>query len=305
MPCYSPLQAFYRVSESGKKKIDFSSLQTDTAGRLFRAGHKQLSDRVVQIPCGKCIGCRLEKSRQWAVRCMHEASLYEDNCFITLTYSDEHLPFDGSLDKRHLQLFMKRLRRAVPRKIRYFACGEYGDQLQRPHYHICLFNYDFPDKQCFKINNGNKLYESRFLESIWGNGFCILGSLTFDSAAYVARYCMKKIDGVLAEEHYGGRRPEFACMSLKPGIGFGWYEKYRDDCWPSDYLIVNGHRVKVPRYYENKLKEEDPVLLESLKERRRHEAASDKDSSFYRLKAREICTSSKFKRLVRKYEVGV
>ena len=141
MPCYSPLIAWRakHINPSGKTSLVFN--QRDAAQ----------PDDPVQLPCGQCIGCRLEKSRQWAMRIAHESSLYDQNCFLTLTFSDEHLPQNLSVSKRDLQLFMKRLRKHfAPRKIRFFQCGEYGELNMRPHYHSILFNVDFPDKYLWR-----------------------------------------------------------------------------------------------------------------------------------------------------------
>lgn len=129
----------------------------------------------------------------WAVRIVHEAQMWPQNSFITLTYRPEDLPQGGSLNVEHYQLFMKKLRaRNTGHKIRFFHCGEYGEKLSRPHYHAILFNYDFPDKKVFSEKNGNTIYTSELLEDIWGKGFCTIGDVTFQSAAYVARYVMKK-----------------------------------------------------------------------------------------------------------------
>ena len=153
-------------------------------------------------PCGQCIGCRIDRSRQWAARCVHEAQLHTDNCFLTLTYADEHLPKHNSVSVKELQLFMRYLRRAIyPTKVRFFACGEYGDQFNRPHYHIALFGYDFPDKELFTKRRANNLYISETLNKIWGKGHCSIGELNYQSAAYIARYVVKKINGDRAFEH--------------------------------------------------------------------------------------------------------
>ena len=147
MPCYHPLTAYYgcQVNESGKRSLVFSL-------------DKAWVDVPLQVPCGRCIGCRLDRSLSWAVRCIHESSLYDENCFITLTFDNEHLPkaclkcrtVDGSLCVCQFQNFMKRFRQFVsPRVIRFFHCGEYGVKFSRPHHHACIFNYDFPDKKAF------------------------------------------------------------------------------------------------------------------------------------------------------------
>ena len=238
MPCFSALQAYKligRKSSTGKSIIEFSKPKFSPSIEL-------------ELPCGQCIGCRLERSRQWAMRCVHEASLHEDNCFITLTFDNEHLdkrenPF--SIDVRDFQLFMKRFRKRYNTKIRYFHCGEYGEQYGRPHYHACIFGFDFKDKKIYTYRNGIPLYTSDSLSELWPFGFSSLGAVTFDSAAYVARYIMKKLHGdhyheflkfvVLGRElnivdkNIGTvlltRLQEYVTMSRRPGIAKEWFDR--------------------------------------------------------------------------------
>ena len=236
MPCYSPLQAWRsrQTNPSGKR------------GMVFSPEKALAPDDPMDIACGQCIGCRLERSRQWAVRCVHEASLYEDNCFITLTFDDENLnkrenPL--SVDVSDFQKFMKRLRKKYGKGIRFFHCGEYGDLYGRPHYHACLFNHDFDDRRLYSVRDDVRLYTSESLQELWPFGFSSVGDVTFDSAAYVARYIMKKINGENAWHHYSEidfdtgeiinqRKPEYTTMSRRPGIGKGWYEKFKNDLYP-------------------------------------------------------------------------
>jgi hypothetical protein len=268
MPCYHPIQAYRsRVrTKNGKLGIVFSK-------------NEGYSDLPVTIPCGGCIGCRLERSRQWAVRCMHEASLYDDNCFITLTYDDDNLPVDGSLNKTHFQKFMKRLRKRSPGKtIRYYHCGEYGEENSRPHYHACLFNYDFPDKVQWKKG----LFVSEKLAEVWPYGFSTIGHVTFESAAYVARYVMKKVTGKAAEDHYesvnaySGEiykiQPEYTTMSRRPGIGKGWYDQFKEETYNSDSVIVNSREVKPPKYYDSLYELENTKKFEIIKKTRKQKA---------------------------------
>jgi len=172
MPCRDPLKG-YRSRErnpSGKRSIVFSA----------REG---FHDQPVNLPCGQCIFCRLERSRQWAIRCIHEAKLHEENCFITLTYSDQHLPSHGGLVLSHFQDFMKRLRfkfSHIP--IRFFHCGEYGERSSRPHYHALIFGLDFVDKYHYRTVNDQKYYRSPTLERLWDKGNSMIGDLTFESA---------------------------------------------------------------------------------------------------------------------------
>lgn len=226
----------------------------------------------LSLPCGRCIGCRMEKQRQWAVRLMHECEMHEDTCFLTLTYRDENLPEYLSLVKGHVQQFMKCLRERVrPRLLRFFLSGEYGDDDQRldkkrpinPHYHVILFGYSFPDKFYWTTLGEHKLYRSELLEDVWSHGFCSVGSVTFDSCSYVAKYTTKKLTGEKAKE-YGKRIPEFALMSRRPGIGATWFDKYRSDVYPSDEVIVKGHVTRPPRYYDIREKQTNPEGFESV-----------------------------------------
>ena len=286
MKCFRPLEAFKGpVGEEGKVEI------------LWKHG----PDRVRQdLPCGQCIGCRLKYSKFWAFRCMAEASCWEDNSFLTLTYDQEHLPADRSLHPEDVAGFIKRLRqsrvdklkrlhaenwRAFFSPIRYYGCGEYGDDKSRPHYHVLLFNCDFEDKVHWSTRNGNKIWLSESLRKLWPFGNHYIGSVTFESAAYVARYVTKKVNGELREKKdkdglgYYDRvcgetgevfhlRPESPFMSRRPGIGETWIRKYWSDVYPSDEVIVKGHALRPPRYFDKWLEKFDPFLLDELKEKR-------------------------------------
>lgn len=187
MTCYTPISAYRGRSvnpKTGKRPVVFNLTE----------GFKDLP---IKLPCGRCIGCRLERSRQWAIRCMHEASLHKHSVFVTLTYSDEELEKTENSQLRELrhedfQRFMKRLRKRFGSGIRYYMCGEYGEKFGRPHYHAAIFGLTFKDKKLFKNTRGNKLYTSQILTEIWGHGHASFGSVTFNSAAYIARYIIKK-----------------------------------------------------------------------------------------------------------------
>lgn len=259
MPCYHPIAGWYanRVNESGKRSVVFN----------LRDGFK---DQPVELPCGRCLGCRLERARQWAVRCMHEAKLYQENCFCTLTYDDEFLPADGGLRPRDFVLFMKRLRKAYSDKcIRFFHCGEYGETNLRPHHHVLLFNHDFADKRvCRKSGSGESLYSSKELEGLWRYGRCWIGSVSWNSANYVARYSMKKVVGAAAGDWYAGRKPEYLTMSRRPGIGMKWLEKYFAEVYSSDRVISNGHEAKPPRFYDEWYAKYFPVEFGAVQRKR-------------------------------------
>jgi len=267
MPCFHPINAWRSktVNASGKRGITFN--RSDA-----------LVDLELKIPCGQCVGCRLERSRQWAIRCVHEASLYQKNCFITLTFNNENLPKNSSLNVRHFQLFMKRLRKKYGAKIRFFHCGEYGENFGRPHYHACIFNFDFPDKELFRNVRDTKLYISQSLQELWPFGFSTIGDVTFESAAYVARYIMKKITGEKAESHYNPydpetgevftRKPEYITMSRRPGIASGWLEKYADDVIHHDFCVINDKKVRPPKYYDKIFEHKYPEDFQRNKKNR-------------------------------------
>lgn len=203
------------------------------------------------------------------MRLQHEATLHEAKSFLTLTYSDQWLPDDYSLDPKALQDFVKRLRyHAGNNKVRFFACGEYGDEGGRPHYHLIVFGEDFIDDRVpfRKTGTGHVTYISPKLQKLWPFGFSEIGNVTLESSGYVARYIMKKVTGEAAADHY--RRvhpltgelvtvsPEFITMSKKPGIGAGWFDSFHGDCFPSDFVVVQGRKYPVPRYYLKKLDDE-------------------------------------------------
>jgi len=239
------------------------------------------------------------------MRCAHEAKLYSDNCFLTLTYDDGNLPEHGSLVKDHLQKFMKRLRFRYGAGIRFFGCGEYGDKFGRPHYHICIFNFDFNDRKLFKEHNGQRYYTSESLSSLWPFGHCIIGDVTFESAAYVARYVTKKLTGALANGHYGPCLPEFTVMSRRPGIGTDFLEKYRKQIYSADFVVLRGMKMQPPKFYDGKFELTYPSDFKKVKARRKRRGFQNRsDNSVDRLHSKEVCAKARLSQLKRSYEDG-
>lgn len=237
------------------------------------------------LPCGQCIGCRLDRSRDWAARVMHESQLYENSLFVTLTYSEEALESlraersnTGSLWYPDFQRFMKRLRRSEG-PVRFFMCGEYGEQFLRPHFHACLFGCFFPDREYHKtLGSGYKIYTSKKLSALWPHGFATIGDVTFESAAYVARYAAKSelrghdgkrrrvvgVSGFVDEDtgEFIPALPEFTRMSLKPGIGAKWFSKYHAEVLVRDKVVLGGREGPVPRYYDKIVEAADAYAAE-------------------------------------------
>lgn len=299
MPCYSPLEAWRSSKqdpETGSRPLVFSVSQGDP-------------ELPVTVPCGRCIGCRLEYSRQWAVRIMNEAQLHDENCFVTLTYSEDCLPYPPSLKVREFQLFAKRLRKEIG-PFRYFHCGEYGDDNNRPHYYACIFGYSFPDRVLFSRKNGNNLFTSDTLDRCWSRGFASVGDLSFESAAYVARYVTKKVTGDQAAEAYEyvdsetgetfDLKPPYCSMSRRPGIGREWFDLYRSDVYPSDFLVMRGVKQKPPKAYDRFLREEDERASASVKRERIKRGKDHRaDQTSSRLKTREKVKMAQIQNLKR------
>lgn len=297
MSCYSPLTAFYsrEIGATGKRGITFDR-------------NASFSGVPLKLPCQQCVGCRLDRSLQWAVRCMHEKQLHDSSCFLTCTYEDEHLPEGNTLVVRDHQLFMKRLRKKMGQGVRFYMCGEYGEKNLRPHYHYLLFNKDFSDKKFYKMSKDgeSKMYTSALAEELWQKGLCVLGDVTLDSCAYVARYICDKITGEMAEAHYEAvttdgvvvsRVPEFTCQSRNPGIASAWYEKFgKHSHLAGDFAVLDGKRVRMPRFYDSRFELTDPEELAKLKKRRLANARRfRKNNTRDRLRVREVVTLKRLK----------
>lgn len=249
MSCTAP-ESYYQVDP----------LKNNGKGGFTKDVRKSDGGPLITVACGKCIDCRLASSREKALRCMHEAQTSAGpGIFVTLTYDDASLPDDWCLDYRHFQLFMHKLRKAVPGAGRFFMSAEYGDDNFRPHYHAILFNCNLPDKVFFKREAGLDYFISPLLARLWGRGFVLIGDLTIASAGYVARYNLKKITGPAAGAAYQfvvpatgevvDRPAPFSRSSNRPGIGYEWFQRYWSDCFPCDFLVWKGKKFPVPRYY--------------------------------------------------------
>jgi hypothetical protein len=231
---------------------------------------------------------------------MHEKRMHQNSAFLTLTYNDKNLPTGNTLVKSDLQNFMKRLRHVTGSGLRFFACGEYGEKTSRPHYHVLLLSHTLPDLSVLRRGPEYNLYTSKTLSDLWTVGNSVIGDVTFDSAAYVARYCVKKISGPPAEAHYAGRTPEFLLMSRRPGIGSTYVNKYRGEMLAHDNIIVNGVPTSLPRYYDNALANSDfdvpnigcETRLERLKLLRRRKLLRG-DNSSRRMLAKELTVRAK------------
>lgn len=356
MPCYHPLEYWinpFKKTVNGKNLLIFS-YNPKYCNSITPDGH---------VACGRCVGCRLAHSRELAARCMHEASEHINNCWLTLTMSDDYLyspernrnpelfPDDNpfSLQRgKHSEMtkFIKRLRNKYGKGIRYLYVGEYGETcfycnkserlclskgcgeflpwLGRPHYHMCLFGHGFDDKKYFKSINGCHHFNSDSLNDLWTDpqsgifmGHATISDLTVDSAAYTARYSLKKITGDLANEknldtglsHYQrltcdgevmNLTPEFVIMSNRSGIGAGWFERYYKEVMDNDSVMFKECRIKPPRYYDKKLENINPSRLEENKEIRVDKAENNPDNTLERLEVREYIAKQAIKKLSRK-----
>ena len=312
MACYHPLRAFDMglLTDKFKPKYKICSsstymVQRDTRSVVYSKKDLYVTD-YTPIPCGQCIGCRLDYSRMWADRCLLEAQQYEHNAFITLTYDDEHLPplkdvlnvETGEISKwpslvpDELTKFMKDLRRYYDyhfkhKDIRFYACGEYGGKSGRPHFHILVFNMPpLPDlKHWFTTDQHEKIYHSDILQNdIWKKGICSVGELTWNSAAYVARYVVKKQKGNtkglvdLCGNLVSGIEPEFTRMSRMPGIAWKYYDEHKHQFYETDEIVMSirgqVRSIKPPRYFDKlyDLENFDPFIMADIKKARAENA---------------------------------
>ncbi len=314
MPCYTPLQGYKDILSGG---LTFD---------------KSKSHSPLEVACGQCLGCRVDYATMWTIRIVHESCMHIDNhgnSWVTLTYRDEHqcndkqykngyfIPADKSLAPSHVSKFFRSLRKAnKDHKIRYFYCGEYGPETQRPHYHLCIFNHTFDDLQLFKDDEGLYTYTSPSLDKHWPYGFSTVSELNYRTAAYTAGYIFSKITGKKARDHYlrcdeHGQaywlKPEYTRMSTgnkNPpcGLGAQFYEKFQTDIFPADESPVPGKGIVqlVPRYYQNILKSTDPSTLELVKALRQEFQKSHADDfSPERLKDKYKCAQARQSRLKR------
>lgn len=275
MTCFRPINAWqYWDKVEGKTAITFKQPKEYCAG--------------IKLPCGKCIGCILDKANDWSTRCWCEAKEWNNNCFITLTYNDENLPKNRLLCKKDLQDFWKRLRyyengienwtnprtQKNEKPIRYFACGEYGSKNKRPHYHAIVFNWKPKDLKFYKENHaGDRLFISKKLTKIWGKGFVIVGNVTYKSACYVARYTTKKMFNVKKSDlKKGGIESEFILMSRNGGIGINYWNTNKRMIINNEGILIKiGERVKnrrIPKYFETLYQKQDEYHYEFYKEKK-------------------------------------
>jgi hypothetical protein len=253
--------------------------------------------------------------------------MHKENCFITLTFSPEALaarenPY--SIDLRDFQLFMKRLRKKFGNNIRFFHVGEYGEKNRRPHYHALLFGLNFDDKELLHKSGGISLYTSKTLQELWPYGFSTIGDVTFESAAYCARYCLKKINGDKKEEHYNyicpetGEiikiTPEYATMSRgnnypahdprhTRGLGYSWFKKYQKDVFPHDYVVIRDKlKLSPPNYYLDLLNEEERGEVKQKRIKNSGPLIDKYDENMDRLWVQEECKKRALEQLLRKLE---
>ena len=313
--CTKPLKGFkYGQTKNGKDSYIIASFDTDHIeisknGSIVKAKDHFISDtckipvfEYTEIPCGKCLDCRLRYAKLWSDRCMLEAQQYEKNCFVTLTYDDDHLPkieaanpITGEIQryptlvKKDLQDFMKRLRKAIPDvKIRYFASGEYGEKFLRPHYHLMIFNWspDFTDPlQVMPLSNKKEYYSSYLIEKEWTNGNNVVAPCTWETCNYVARYVVKKYPHEKNEIYETGIQKEFVTMSRKPGIGLEWLNSHYV-CYATflhQYLKTENGSIKVSpnRYFDTKMEDIDPEVMEEIKRIRKEFSKETKKAKYF------------------------
>ena len=259
MSCFYPRIAFQAgFNENGKKNVKFARLRVDWSIKEYKLHY---GNSIFLMPCGKCEGCKLEKARDWATRCVLESKYHDESCFLTLTYSDKDYPATLEEHKRNIDSFIDSLRN-VGLKIRYFGCSERGSHTKRLHFHVIIFGWCPDDLEVYsRGSHGDLLYTSKFLQKYWYKGFSIVGFMTFQSAGYVARYTTKKI----------GENDSFIFMSNRPGIGFQYLKDNAELIVKYDAVygdFGDSTSAPVPRYFNRFLSEWFPKEYEKLQARR-------------------------------------
>lgn len=309
MSCYKPLIRLYNPDNKEISGRVYSLARfSQLSGKQLKYEDLMYNPKVMLIPCGQCIGCRIRQREDWTTRIELEARDYpkEQVWFITLTYDDDHVPGmivkTGEImrkvqytwkpgEKRpesvqillyeDIQKFLKRLRKAYRGKLRYFVAGEYGEQTARPHYHMILYGWEPTDlENLYKIHH-NGYYNSKWLANLWGMGQIQIAQAVPETYRYVAGYVTKKmyeLDGKKANAYYElGQTKPFACMSLKPGIGDNYYQEHKAEIWQRGYIqCTNGKQAQIPRYYEKQMETENPERLWRIKQNRQKNAMEQK-----------------------------
>ena len=346
MPCYHPLIRIKNLNKptkalDGHIYYKASIEQPDDINlRLEELKASAITDYQV-IPCKKCIGCRLEYSREWANRGYLEAKLWKQNWFVTLTYDEENIKYNeeittsqgitytseewkGTLDTADLEKFLHNLRQYMSRKgiqkdgIRYMACGEYGEERERPHYHLILFNCNLPQESFYKprIINHETYWQNKIIEKCWKHGISNISEASWNNIAYCSRYITKKITGKQSEEYYAekGQIKEFFRTSRMPGIGKGYYDKYKDKIYKNDEIIIHNKTgtiaTKPPKYFDKLYEAENPKAMEKIKRKRQRQQLHNnrlKDTKTSKTRLQQLAVEESYKadetmKLRRSYE---
>lgn len=351
MPCYHPMIRYENLNKPIKAKDGHTyyqaSIYQTSIEDLPNALEKLKSNSIYKtqvIPCGKCIGCRLEYSREWANRGYLESKEWKQNWFCTITYDEEHLiipeefesengityinegDWKGTLVPKDLTQFIKNVRQIMKREynqnnIRFMAAGEYGEKGDRPHYHIIFFNLNLPVEDLFepRISNNNVYYRSKIIERAWKKGISNISEANWNTIAYTARYITKKINGTGSEESYAekGQLKEFFRVSRMPGIGEAYFRKHYKEIYEKDEIIIKNKEgtiaTKPPKYYDYLYEQIDPKGFEAIKQKRRHEQKQaekikNEKTSNFRLEQKlieERTHEEKHRKLVRTMEMGL
>lgn len=330
MTCYHPLECVlpFKTDIEGKRHLLFSKSQIyDMPGDIIK--YYSYFDKTpygikIKVPCGHCLGCMIDRSRMWALRCTDEAKMHEKNVFLTLTFNENYIHDNRSVSKTFLSQFMKRFRYYYGDGIRFLGVGEYGEKKLRPHYHLLLFNFDFDDKYEFKVDThrGVSYWRSPFLEKyVWCDvaskdslGFSIIGDVNFQTSAYVSRYCTKKIFNNKKHRlaYFKDKEPEFMNFSRNYGIGFEAFLEYHTEYLSRGYCdLVNGKKfikMPVPRYYINMAEKYFPKEFSEYKLKCydfliKNLFNENIDNTTERLLTREELKKMKVDKLVRSYEL--
>lgn len=276
--CTSPKKAWLpkKPDKDGKKPL------------LFKPpNHTKIFDyEIIETPCNHCIACEKLRALRTAVQLACELkTTLGDSLFLTLTYNDENLPSDFSVNKNHLQNFLKKLRHWRIKtdhigNFRYLSQNEYGGKFSRPHVHIAGFNLTIPDLRSVQSKGAYQAFDSEIINQLWGKGDVHIIRLCFENCLYIANHHIdEKVDNKgkvhetpiihpVTKRLIKTRKPEFSTRSSRPGIGKDFFKKYFSDIYPGDFMINKGQEMPVPKYFDALLKKHDLQLFEEIKKKR-------------------------------------
>lgn len=292
MPCTHPNASVQVPGKTRYGKPARKFLGSALSLFAFKPDLARTNPTLKLLPCQQCMSCRLDKSLDWALRLTYEQRSWSTSTFLTLTYDETNVPV--SISGPRMTTFIKDLRRRLDYrglgKIKFFGVGEYGEKKGRPHYHLIVYGGPFAySRECEKepSRSGGAQWTNEHIAAVWTEGRHRLSEVTFESAAYVARYALKKVTGTAASSHYGEKLPEF--MQCSNGLGRLHFDRWKEDIYPAGSVIKDGREIQAPKYFDRLIEKFCPELwAETKKEREKTQKCFQTVEEYVRYSKRKL-----------------